>query len=57
MSNDAKGCYDRIAHIVVSIALQRLGIPKPSVQSMLTTIQEMEHFICTAFGDSDTGYK
>ena len=57
MSNDAKGCYDRIAHIVVKLALQRLGIPKPALQSMLHTIQDMEHHIRTAYGDSDTGYK
>ena len=56
MSNDAKGCYDRIAHIVVDLALRRLGVPKPALQSMLETIQEMEHHIRTAFGDSDGHY-
>ena len=56
MSNDAKGCYDRIAHIVVDLALRRLGIPKPAMQSMLETIQEMEHHIRTAFGDSEGFY-
>ena len=56
MSNDAKGCYDRIAHVVVSLALQRLGIPKPPLASMLETIQEMEHHVCTAFGRSQGYY-
>ena len=56
MSNDAKGCYDRIAHVVVDLALQRLGIPKPALQSMLEAIQEMEHHIRTAFGDSEEHY-
>lgn len=56
ISNDAKGCYDRIAHVVVDMALRRLGIPKPALQSMLTTIQEMEHYIRTGFGDSDDSY-
>jgi hypothetical protein len=56
MSNDAKGCYDRIAHTVVNLALQRLGVPKPALQSMLETIQEMEHHIRTAFGDSEGSY-
>ena len=56
MSNDAKGCYDRIAHVVVDLALQRLGIPKPALQSMLEAIQEMEHHIRTAFGDSEAHY-
>jgi exonuclease III len=56
MSNDAKGCYDRIAHTVVNLALQRLGVPKPALQSMLETIQEMEHHIRTAFGTSTATY-
>jgi hypothetical protein len=56
MSNDAKGCYDRIAHTVVNLALQRLGVPKPALQSMLETIQEMEHYIRTAFGTSTEAY-
>jgi len=29
MSKDAWGCYDRIAHIAVLLALRRLGIPRP----------------------------
>ena len=56
MSNDAKGCYDRIAHVVVDMALRRLGVPKPALQSMIETIQEMEHHIRTAFGDSEGHY-
>jgi hypothetical protein len=27
MSNDTRGCYVRIAHTVVNLALQRLGVP------------------------------
>ena len=56
MSNDAKGCYDRIAHTVVILALRRLGIPKPALTSMIDCIQQMEHFIRTGFGDSETSY-
>ena len=56
MSNDAKGCYDRIAHTVVNLALGRLGIAKPALHSMLDTIQQMEHFVRTAFGDSEESY-
>ena len=56
MSNDAKGCYDRIAHIVVNLALRRFGIPKPALRSMLATIQAMTHHIRTAFGDSEGYY-
>jgi hypothetical protein len=56
MSNDAKGCYDRIAHVVCKLALQRLRVPKPAIDSMLETIQEMDHYIRTAFGDAPTPY-
>jgi hypothetical protein len=56
ISNDAKRCYDRIARTVVNLALQRLGVPKPALQSMLAVIQEMEHHIQTAFGDSKGSY-
>ena len=56
ISNDAKGCFDRIAHVVAILALRRLGIPRPAIESMITTIQEMEHHIRTAFGDSASSY-
>ena len=38
VSNDAKGCYDRIAHTVLQLAVLRLGIPKPALQSMIAMI-------------------
>jgi len=50
ISNDAKGCFDRIAHVVAILALCRLGIPRPAIMSMITTIQQMQHYIRTAFG-------
>ena len=56
MSNDAKGCYDCIAHVVVDLALRRLGIPKPALQSMIEAIQNMEHHMRTALGDSEEHY-
>lgn len=51
-SNDAKGCYDRIVHSVASIAMQRLGIGPSPVRLMLSTVQELQHFVRTHFGDS-----
>ena len=56
MSNDAKGCSDRIAHVVVSLALRKLNVPKPAIDSMLETIQTMDHYIRTAFGVSEEKY-
>ena len=52
-SNDAKSCYDRIIHSIVSLAFQRLGLPKAPVQCMLKCIQHMKHYIRTSFGDSE----
>ena len=51
-SNDAKSCYDRIVHSIASIAMQRLGIPLQPITCMIITIQEMDHYIHTAYGDS-----
>ena len=56
ISNDAKGCFDRIAHVVAILALRRLGVPRPAIMSMIATIQEMQHYIRTAFGESDRSY-
>ena len=53
ISNDARGCFDRIAHVVAILALRRLGIPRPALLSMIQTIQEMQHYIRTSFGESD----
>ena len=52
-SNDAKSCYDRILHSVASMAMQRLGMPIQPITCMITTIQDMEHYTRTGFGDSD----
>ena len=51
-SNDAKSCYDRITLLAAVLCLCRLGCPQPAVQSMITTIHEMNHHIRTTFGDS-----
>jgi len=56
MSNNAWGCYDRIAHIAILLALRRLGIPCPPILAMLETIQNMQHYIRTAFGESTRSY-
>ena len=51
-SNDAKSCYDRVAHAIASLAYRRLGVPDPPVSCMLRTIQNMKHHVQTTFGDS-----
>jgi len=52
-SNDAKACYDWIVHAFAALALLRLGIPIGPISVMFGTIQQLHHFIQTAFGDSD----
>jgi hypothetical protein len=54
---DAKGCYDRIAPPIASISLKRQGAPASYVIMLFTTIKEMQHFICTAYGDSQDFYQ
>ena len=56
ISNDAKGCYDRIAHIVAKLALRKLGASKTGLHSMIDTIQKMRHYVRTAFGNSEHTY-
>jgi hypothetical protein len=53
---DAKGCYDRIAPTFASLALKRQGTPHSYVFMLFHTIQEMHHFIRTAYGDSRVSY-
>ena len=53
ISNDAKSCYDWIIHSIASLAMHRLGLPLQPIKCMLSTIQQMENHIRTAFGDLD----
>jgi len=52
-SNDAKSCYDHITLLATVLCLCHLGGSLPMIQSMITTIHEMEHHIRTMFGDSN----
>jgi len=51
-SNDTKSCYNRITLLATTLCLCHLGGTQPMVSSMISTIHEMEHHICTTFGDS-----
>ena len=56
ISNDVKGCFDRIAHVVAILALRHLGIPQPAIMSVILTIQHMQHHIRTDFGESEQSH-
>jgi hypothetical protein len=53
---DARSCYDRISPPVASLSMKRQGAPNNCVALMFNTIQAMEHFIRTTYGDSDISY-
>jgi len=51
-SNNAKSCYDCIVLLVVALCFYRLGASQPNIFSMISTLHQMQHIICTMFGDS-----
>ena len=55
-SNDATACYDRIVHVVASLCLQRLGVDAKTCQVMFGTLQELKHYVSTAYGVSAQAY-
>lgn len=42
-SQDAKACYDRVAHNVASLCLQRLGMPTEPIICMFSTLQRLDY--------------
>jgi hypothetical protein len=54
-SNDAKSCYNRILHdAITSICMRRVGVSKETCQMMFGTLEQVEHYVRTNFGDSTT---
>ncbi len=53
---DAKSCYDRISPPIASLSMKRQGAPHSCVALMFNTIQSMQHFIRTTYGDSEISY-
>jgi hypothetical protein len=54
--NDAKGCYDRIFSGIALAALRRIGYSKNSVRMLGLLWSQLEHYVATGFGVSDTSY-
>ena len=52
-SVDLGQCYDAVAHGFCSLALQAFGIPMKAVSLMLLTLQTMNFWLKTAFGEAD----
>ena len=51
--NAAQG-YNRIAHAMAALTLRALKVPESAVRCMLQPIRDMEFYIRTTFGESDT---
>jgi len=51
-SNDAKACYNQIVHGFAALAALCLGVLLAAIQVMFGTIQQLRHFVCTAYGNS-----
>ncbi len=45
---DADNCYDRVAHLITSLAFQAMGVKREACK----LIQDMKFFLRTGFGDS-----
>jgi hypothetical protein len=55
-SNDAKSCYDRIVHSIANICLQHVGVQGNTYRVIFGTLQQMKHFVKTAYGTSQQSY-
>ena len=55
--NDAKGCYDRIAHPVAVLTLLHFGVSTLVCLALFKTLQQAKHhYIKTGFGRSEAAY-
>jgi len=54
--NDFGDCYDRVSHLPAAMALRGWGIPKEAVKILLQTMQLMQYFLRTGYGESKQSY-
>jgi hypothetical protein len=54
--NDFGNCYDRTAHQIAAIFLRCFGVPQLAINILLETMEIMQFFLCTGFGESATSY-
>lgn len=55
-ASDLMNNYDRMSHYVGSLAMRALGVPMSAIQCLTSSIQNMQHHIRTAYGESDSFY-
>jgi len=51
-SNNAKSCYNRIVLLIAALALCRLGAMVSVMQSMVSTLAQLQHHVRSAYGNS-----
>lgn len=54
--NDLKSCYDRICHNIAGLCMRWLGLSESETVCMFQTLQQMNHQIRCAYGDSTRSY-
>jgi hypothetical protein len=54
--NDFGNCYNQAAHPIAAILLQCFGVPQPAIIVLLETMETMQFFLRTGFGESATSY-
>jgi hypothetical protein len=55
-SSDAKSWYNRIVHSIASLSMQRVKVPPGPIICMFSTIQCLNHYIRTIYGDSELSF-
>ena len=53
---DLKSCYDRVAHAPAYLAMRSFGVPSEPIESMFSTIQDIQYYTFTAHGLSETSF-
>jgi len=54
--NDFGDCYDRVSHLPAAMALRGWGVPKEAVKVLLQTMQRMQYYLRTGYGESKHSY-
>ena len=53
-SVDAAQCYNRISHAMMALSSRAGKVPKSACNSLLQPLREMEFFVRTGYGESET---
>ncbi len=54
--NDFGDCYDWAAHPIAAILLQCFGVPQPAINVLIESMETMQFFLCTGFGELASSY-